>query len=483
MSDPRPGRFFDRKAVRGVAWAVVCATLASGVIGGLLRGLDAEPDWAAFSRESRYAWDHREIARDTAMFGYLPTTFMVLWPFTVWLPAPAGLFAFVGLNAAACLGSLLLLRRHWFAGRASRLSNATLFVWPLFLYVAHLQHPLQANQFTLWVLALCLAGLTALMKRRQWTGGFLLGAAGCLKVTPFLFIVYLVLKRQWRAVAGMVLAVVICDIAPAVVFFGPGGAIREHRNWLQRADWYSNRRFIEDPNLRVTRHGNNCSLAIVLSRWLRAPAHGDQQVVLRGDPPAHVIEATRAALTPTEFLTLDPMPPAAGSWSIERHDLSNRANFPRFHIADLSPAAVRAIWAIILAAVFAAVCWRTARRPTPPGTTAWHAEASVWMLLMFLPSPMMRDYYLALALPAYVVLWRAALEVPVDSTTRRRRGFLIAAIAVAYLSVLGLASHAANWYGIHLLTTAVLLWATAGVWLDGVRADGPESAGGGDSPR
>ncbi len=87
----------------------------------------------------------------------------------------------------------------------------------------------------------------------------------------------------------------------------------------------------------------------------------------------------------------------------------------------------------------------------------------------------------ALALPR-----TAIREVPVrfchDSTTRRRRGFLIAAIAVAYLSVLALASHAANWYGIHLLTTAALLWATCRVWLAGVRPNGYESAGDNGAP-
>ena len=473
MPSVAPTPFFHRRPVRAVAWAVVAATLASGVIGGLARGLGNKPDWSSFDRESRHAWEHREVTPNTNMFGYLPTTFFALWPFTAWTPPPVGLIAFVVVNIAACVATLLILRRHWFSMPTSRglrpvqtdedrqCPIAHLFIWPLVLYIAHLQHPLQANQFTIWVLALCVMGLTLLMHRRDLAGGLLLGLAGCVKVTPFIFVVYLLLRRRWRALSGMMLAVLLFDVVPAVAFFGIDGAVHEHRAWLRRAEWYSSRRFIEDPNLRVVRHGNNCSYAIVLARWLRSPPPGDQQVVLRGHPPPDVIERTRAALEPTEFLTLDPMPPNAGSWSLERHDLSG---FPRFHVADLSAGTVRLIWAATLALGLGAVAVTTARRRLAAGTPAWKAEAALWMLLMFWPSPMMRDYYLALAFPAYILVWRAALARGPHAYRRSTRVAAVAAIAFVYLSVLALAWHVANWYGIHLATTAVLaatLWRIA----------------------
>ncbi len=454
--------FFLRPFIRNIAWTVIALTVGSGVVGGLRRGLHDEPDWRSFYRESRHVWEYHEIPPATGMFGYLPTTFFALWPFTVWSPAEFGLITFVTLNLAAALAVLVILRRYWFAGDEG--PDARLFVWPLFLGVAHFQHPLQANQFTIWVLVLCVGGLTLLMHRREWSGGLVLGLAGCLKLTPFIFLIYALCRRRWRAVGGMVLAIIVFDLVPSVAFFGWDGAIREHRNWLRRVEWYSARRLIEDPNLRVLRHGNNCSYALVLARWLRSPTEADQQVVLRGDPPDGVIDATRSSLAPNEFLTLDPMPPAEGDWAVQRHDLSDRARVPRFHVADLSANAVWLIWAGTLIVGLAAACLATVRcRRSLPGTDGWRAEAALWMLLMLWPTPMLRDYYLGLTFPAFVVFWRTLL-LRWDLLSPYGRVFAAGAIAVVYLSVPALASHSANWYGVHLATTAALTAATAWAW-------------------
>lgn len=454
--------FLLHPVVRSIAWVVVVLAIGSGVIGGVWRGLHDGPDWRSFYRESRYVWEHREIPPATGMFGYLPTTFFSLWPFAVWSPGKIGLYAFVLLNLTAAVVTLSILRRYWFADTNG--PDARLFVWPLFLFVAHFQHPMQANQFTIWVLALCVIGLTLLMRKREWSGGLILGLAGCLKLTPFLFLLYALCRRRWRTIGGTLLAVIAFDLVPAVTFFGWQGAIREHRNWLRRVDAYSARRFIDDPNLRVLRHGNNCSYAIVLARWLRSPPAGDRQVVLRGDPPEGVIDATRSALGPDEFLTLDTMPVEDGTWSIERYDLSDTSRVPRFHVADLSVNAVWLIWAGTLVIGLGAACVATIRRrPLSGDGPAWRAEAALWMLLMLWPSPMLRDYYLALTFPAYVVVWRTlAARRPLWSAGPR---FWVAgSIASIYVSVPSLASHTANWYGVHLVTTAVLTAATVWVW-------------------
>ncbi|MFH1418479.1 MAG: glycosyltransferase family 87 protein [Planctomycetota bacterium] len=459
-AEPDAG-FFRRRLVRRIAWMLVIAVLLSGIGGGLYRGLKVppDPDWRSFYHESVYVWERGEIAPGTAMFGYLPATFFALWPFSL-SPQPAGLVAFVLLNAVAAVASWILLLRHWFD--RGDMPDVGAFVWPVLLTVGHFQHVQQANQFTIWVLLLCVAGLTLLMRRREWAGGFVIGLAACIKVTPFVFLPYLLIRRQWRAVAGLLLAIVLLDVVPSVVFFGPRGAIDEHSKWLRRAEWYSARRMIEDPLLRVRRHGNNCSYAVVLGRWLRSTENAEYQVILSGDPPPDVIAETSAALQPNEYLVLDPMPTAGTVWAHRRDKIPD---VPRYHVADLSANAVWYVWACTLAAAVGALMLFTMRyRMTPPGGSGWTAEVSLWLLMMFWLTPMMRDYYLALALPAYVVVWRAALVQ--TSAGRRSFGPAFAAAALAFFAatVPCLGWNDANWYGFHLAATAALAAATAWAW-------------------
>jgi hypothetical protein len=454
---------FQRPIVRHIAWLLVILVLLSGIVGGLYRGMKERPgpDWRSFLDESRDVWEHRTVPPHTRMFGYLPTTFFVLWPFTAWAPQPPGLVAFVMMNVLAVVATWFTLHRWWFTGGGAVDGGA--IVWPLLLTVGHFQHVLQANQLTLCVLALCVIGLTLLMKRRQWLGGFALGLAGCIKVTPFVFIVYLALRRQWKALAGMLLAVILCDVVPSVVFFGPDGAVREHRGWLQRVEWYSNRRMIDDPLLRVRRHGNNCSYAIVLARWLRPGTDARYQVVLAGNPPAEVIKRTQADLRPDEYLVLDPKPTPGESWSQRRVEIPD---VPRLHIARLSAQTVWVIWVSTLAVAIGALMLATARcRNTPPGGPGWTAEAALWMLLMLWPTPMMRDYYLALALPAYAIIWWSVLAQ--SDQAGHARGRMAAGGALAFFvlgGLIGIAWNPANWYGLHLATVAALAGATGWAW-------------------
>ncbi|HKQ49083.1 MAG TPA: glycosyltransferase family 87 protein [Phycisphaerae bacterium] len=465
---PTITRWLGKPWLVAIAWAAVILTLGSGVLGGLHRGMNDEPDWRAFSRETGYVWEHRAIPPWTGMFGYLPGAFLALMPFTVWAPRWLGVSLFVTANTLAAVGTAWLLYRWWWvqpAREAGRPTDGRLFVWPLFLMVAHFQHVLQGNQLTIGVLFLCVTGLTLVLQRRELTGGVLVGLAGCLKVTPFFLLVFFALQRRWRAVWGLMLAILLFDVLPSCMFFGIDGAVREHSNWIRRVEWYSNHRFIEDPWLRIGRHGHehNCSLAVVLTRWLRAAPTGDHQVVVFGDAPAAEIEAARAKLRSGEHLTVDPMPRDASPWSIGRYTHSDRSKIPRFHAANWSAPIVWGIWIVLEALVIGGILIATAvSRRGPPNSASFTAQAALWLILMLWPSPMVRDYYLALALPACVVTWRAVLarssQGPMTIGTR------LAATAVfgSYVSVLCLSWDAANWYGVHLLTLVGL--GMASVW-------------------
>jgi hypothetical protein len=475
-----------RRVSRLIAWIVVAAAIVVGVVGGLHRALNDEPDWRDLAAEVRYVWQHEHTAPGTAMFGYLPTATFVLWPFMAWTPLPIGAGLYLLSNVLAAVGSIWIVRRWWLPDRPAGAS----FVWPVLLICVNFAHAIQANQLTLWTLFLCVAGLALVERRHGLSGGLLLGLAMLIKTMPAVLGVYLLLRRRWFALLGVIAAIVLFDALPSVAFFGWRGAIDEHQAWLRRAGWHSNLRQIEEPLLWAHRHGSNASYAAVLTRWLRGVPDAQRQVILYGQPPAEVVEQTRAALAPGEILTFDPMPPREGQWEAKRVDV---AWVPRFHVAELSAETVRWIWGGTLAAGLAALAWATWKRSRravatsgrtdgyygeqagiqaapkteqPIQTQNWAPIAALWILTMFWPSPMARHYYLAWAFPALAVVW-CTLERELPARGFRWRAGMRLAGAALVAWVAGVACIGwllARWYGVHLAALALLMAATAWAW-------------------
>lgn len=441
-------------------WFLVGLGLMIGAVGGVLRGLAGRPNWGSLQREAAYVWTNHETAPGTAMFGYLPTAVFALWPFMVWTPQPLGLGLYVLCNVLAAAGTFWCVHRWWLLRPVPVYSYA----WPVLLTVTNFAHVIQGNQLTLWALFLSVAGLALAERGRPFFGGVLVGAAGLVKCLPFLLVGYLLLRRRWRALAGVVTAILLLDIAPSVVVFGWNGAVREHRAWLQRAEWHSARRQIEDPlQTNLTRHASNFSYASVLARWLRRLPNAQWLLLYSGDASEDVVAQGRAALRPDETLAVNPMPSRTGQWRVERISL---ADVPRFHVADLSAGVVRGIWAVSLAIGMGALAWLTWRTGRDGPAEAWPALASLWMLAMFWVTPMMRPYYLAMAFPAVVVVWQMLIREAERNGYRWTSGTALAAIALLAwpLGLVSLGWHRGRWYGIHLAVLAILIVATAWSW-------------------
>lgn len=417
------------------------------------------------------------------MFGYLPAASFLLWPFTVWLPRPMGLIAFALANGAAAVGAAWILFRWWFAnsagvegGRPSGISKLALFGWPLFVLGAHFQNVLQGNQLTIILLFLCASGLTLIQMKRSWSGGFLLGVATCLKVTPGILLVFLLFKRRWSAVGGMVLAVLMLDIIPSAAFFGIDGALREHQAWRQRVEAYSNRRFIEDPWLRVMHHGHehNTSLSVVLTRWLREQPGSGRHVVVRGHPSREELGGIRATMMPGDHLSIDPMPISGERYSVSYHEAETRRSLPRTSMAKWSADRVYILWLLIEATVLIIAVLMTLRSSGSANSPeAWQSQAALWLLVSMWSSPMLRDYYLPLALPAAVVAWRAILACRSSNQLGAASITSIAALVTCFISVLCLASDTAEWYGVHFLALATLTMAIISICRQSERLDCP----------
>ena len=441
---------------------IVAAALIVGAIGGVYRGVTDQPDFSEFNSEADYVWQHGHTRPDTAMFGYLPAATFLLWPFTTWTPHVVGAVLWTMVNTVAVVASAWIVYRWWLHDPPP----IGMYALPLALAAPNLAHAIQSNQMTALTLVSMVAGIALVERRRQWLGGFVLGIAIIIKTLPILLVGYLVLRWKWRALVSLFVAIVALNVVPSIAYFGPRQALAEHRAWLRRAGWHSNWHLINEPFLRVHRHGTNVSLSAALTRWLREPPAATRQLILYGDPPADVVARYEAGLPPSTLLTIDPMPRAApsdGEWPHRRID--NLSWVPRFHVANFSPRVVYGIWAVLVGSMLIALAGGTVWF-TRSGRGAWPPVAALWLLAMFWPSPMMRHYYLAWALPALVVVWNALVR-----TAALRGGHWSAAMAIGVAGLLGwlvgdalLGSKLIRWYGIHLLAITLLVAATVWAW-------------------
>jgi alpha-1,2-mannosyltransferase len=114
-------------------------------------------------------------------------------------------------------------------------------------------HYAQAN---LVVLALLLAAFAAEDRGREYLAGALLALAAGLKLAPLLLALDLVVRRRWRALAGLALGAAALALAPALTY-GLAGALALDRAW-----WDS----LRTAAIGIVTHGGNQSLLAAARR-------------------------------------------------------------------------------------------------------------------------------------------------------------------------------------------------------------------------
>ena len=224
---------------------------------------------------------------------------------------------------------------------------------------------------------------------RPWSAGISLGCATALKCTAGLFIVYFVLKRQWRMVLSSTVWTALFSISP-ILWQGPNEFFRQFQMW-QTSVVQSTR--ISDPS-----HGilgmeglQNKSLRPSLARYLMnlKPGHTGRHYVDQlpeGDP------------------NRTPHP-----WSVD--------------FLDLDPATAGWIIKGLMLAGIVGVGWLF-RRPHAPGNEmvlVW--EASIVSILTLLYSPITWGQHCVAVLPAVYLLARSVIAERVQS--RWLTGFLV----------------------------------------------------------
>lgn len=87
--------------------------------------------------------------------------------------------------------------------------------------------------YDLLVLPFTLFGIWALVIRRDFAAGASLGVAAALKVTPLIFLPYLLFKRRFAAAGAFTVALLALSVLPDILFTPQGGAHGYLITWIQ----------------------------------------------------------------------------------------------------------------------------------------------------------------------------------------------------------------------------------------------------------
>jgi len=191
-------------------------------------------------KDNDFLW-HRNLGEtfvnntvyDVFGFHYLPARVMIDAA-TVWMPYRVDRAVWL----LAMCGGLALCVRFWsLLGVDPKSDAAQPRVWlvPALLGLGavgcYVQRDLTECGLQIALLCMISAGLAALVRGRYALSGFSLGLAVAYKLTPILFLPFLIWKRQWKAAAWMGAWTVAISITPAI-FLGWQTNVRLHREWL-----------------------------------------------------------------------------------------------------------------------------------------------------------------------------------------------------------------------------------------------------------
>ncbi|MDB5619187.1 MAG: hypothetical protein JWQ24_3425 [Tardiphaga sp.] len=179
-------------------------------------------------------WTQQILQVCDVAFTYPPAFAFVMLPFVA-MPLWLAVLIWYLITLACTAWSLVLCRRlalglipgpwtenelGWFAGLSFLLSLK--FILAVY----------EDQAYDLLVLPLTLWGILALVERRDLAGGASLAFAAALKVTPLIFLPYLLFKRRFAA-AGLFVVVLLAASFSADLFFTPQGGVHGYFiTWL-----------------------------------------------------------------------------------------------------------------------------------------------------------------------------------------------------------------------------------------------------------
>ena len=290
-------------------------------------------------------------------YPYLPSAAMYFAPLAL-VDSNLGILLRYGV-AVGCLWLTLLLLHMMVRERSAQVASKRLTIGVLTLVLAsqYVIRDLDDGGPHIILLAILVAGIYSVWKSRDRLGAIWFGLATALKVTPGLFLLFFIWKRQWRlAVCSSIAAA--CWIALPVVWMGPSSWWSHHRQWAR----------------------------IALGSVLGARAEVAEQSELR---------VQNQALKPALMRYLMTYP--------EGHPL--RLSHPGYvPFLNLKPATASRLATGVMLGLLAICAWQARRRYQGSSDPEWLLEASAVLLLALLLSPVTWLQHLVLLVPALYLI-------------------------------------------------------------------------------
>jgi len=167
-------------------------------------------DWTWFQRQMNYAGIEHQLG------AYLPQTPLTMLP----IVPLAGFPVRTAKQIWLALNLLFLAATIWMLSKATQIRIEYIAIL-MFLGYGSLQSNFRLGQYYVFLLFLLTLAFYCLDRGKSAASGFLCGVALGLKLYGGPFLLYFVVKRNWKAVAGMLAATAMAAVT-AIVLFGWG---------------------------------------------------------------------------------------------------------------------------------------------------------------------------------------------------------------------------------------------------------------------
>lgn len=331
---------------------------------------------------------HREIGRrflsgeylyaNDYCYMYLPTTGIYFAPLLVLERNPS--LALRYAVAVGCLVVTIMLFHRMLCATSnpSAWSRLLIGMGAGALTLQFILNDLDDGGPHLILLGMLACAIYAIWVGRERLGAIILGFAITLKITPALFVVLFLWKRQWRLASHTVLATVFWIVLP-ILYMGPTSWWDHHAEWTKNAVLSVLDRQVEGRQENELQKAN-LSLRHTMLRYLVTY------------PPDHRLRQVDHSYKPV----LDLASPLAN--------------------------AIVGIAAISLLGLFA---WSSRRAFQGPGDSTWARDCAGTLILALLFSPITWDQHLVWMIPAAVVVVSAAARLNGELT---RTGYVMLAL-------------------------------------------------------
>lgn len=175
--------------------------------------------------------------------------------------------------AACIIFSVSLATGSW------RNAHPALYLWPSIAVIPLIHNTYLLGQPALLLLALVLGCFVLLRRGRPFVGGTLLAVAVVIKAYPILVAGYLIYRRQWRALVGLICALVVLFAIVPLAFRSPAQVQKDITVWSQGMLFKTGEKGIAQRPARSLGFKNQ-SLQSVVYRLLRpvlADGEGDKE--------------------------------------------------------------------------------------------------------------------------------------------------------------------------------------------------------------